>query len=133
LYRASCNLSEHLDPDVVDHLEWTAVLLTRIQSSLDAFTEAAPALGRIPPNLVSIGRAAQRVAWLCRVSGPVFQARLRTERQIRRMIARRAVVAKMWTVRAESRPPAGREHPETAPDDNIQVKQVPDPPLGTPS
>jgi hypothetical protein len=51
LYRASCNLGEHLDPDVVDQLERTTMLLARIQSSLDAFTEAAPALGRIPPHL----------------------------------------------------------------------------------
>ncbi len=51
LYRASRNLGDSLDPDTVDQLARAARQLAKIQSTLDAFAEAAPALGRIPPNL----------------------------------------------------------------------------------
>jgi hypothetical protein len=50
LYRASRNLGSHLDPGVVDQLDRAARQLARLQSTLGAFTDAAPRLRRIPPN-----------------------------------------------------------------------------------
>lgn len=50
LYRASRNLGRHLDPGVVDQLDRAARQLARLQSTLDAFIDAAPRLRRIPPN-----------------------------------------------------------------------------------
>jgi hypothetical protein len=50
LYRASRNLRDHLDPDVVDQLARTTRQLATMKSTLDAFSEAAPALRRLPPN-----------------------------------------------------------------------------------
>lgn len=51
LYRASRNLSDYLNPDVVDQLARSAWRLAEMQPTLDAFIEAVPALRRIPPNL----------------------------------------------------------------------------------
>lgn len=50
LYRASRNLGSNLDPGVVDQLDRAARQLARLQSTLDAFIDAAPRLRRIPPN-----------------------------------------------------------------------------------
>lgn len=50
LYRASRNLGSHLEPGVVDQLDRAARQLARLQSTLDAFIDAAPRLRRIPPN-----------------------------------------------------------------------------------
>ncbi len=44
------NLRDHLDPDVVDQLARTTRQLATMKSTLDAFSEAAPALRRLPPN-----------------------------------------------------------------------------------
>lgn len=51
LHRASQNLGDYLDPDVVDRLANATSRLANMQSTLDAFIEAVPALSRIPPNL----------------------------------------------------------------------------------
>jgi hypothetical protein len=51
LHRASRNLGDYLNPDVVHQLDKAARRLVNMQSTLDAFIEAVPALRRIPPNL----------------------------------------------------------------------------------
>ena len=51
LYLATRNLGEHLDPDVVHDLAPAAKQLTEMQSTLEDFIEAAPALRRLPRNL----------------------------------------------------------------------------------
>jgi hypothetical protein len=51
LYIATRNLGEHLDPDVVYALAKASKQLTEMQSILEDFIEAAPALRRLPRNL----------------------------------------------------------------------------------
>lgn len=48
---ASRNLAHYLDPDVVGQLSTAARKLAGMQSTLDAFIDAAPMLRHIPPNL----------------------------------------------------------------------------------
>lgn len=51
LNRASRNLLRTMDPDVVSQLDSAAHELAKMQSTIEAFIEAAPLIRRIPPNL----------------------------------------------------------------------------------